>query len=188
MRLAGETAAVRQLGQIRQIPGVVQGVERAAHQRITQIQAVHAAKRVAQVLQVSRSSLQLLQTPVARQWSQGKEVWPEHGREASLQVLWQPQEAVQRITHQGRRGLQLLTAAATAARVRAARGVRRRGAAGGLAAQVQVIWRAEVMRVRRRGSRWTRRRGVRRGVRRRGGGAIEAGAMHALHVLQELPR
>lgn len=57
MRLTGQTATVRQLGQVCQVPGVVQGIQRAAYQRVSQIQAVHTAKRIAQVLQIPRGRL-----------------------------------------------------------------------------------------------------------------------------------
>lgn len=87
MCLAGEASAVRQFGQIREIPGVVERVQRATYQRITQIQTVHTAKRVAQILQISSGRLQFLETSVSCQRIQGKEVGPKHRRETSLQML-----------------------------------------------------------------------------------------------------
>jgi len=79
---------VRQLGQVRQVPGVVERVQRAAYQRIAEIQAVHTAQRIAQILQIPRGRLELLKAPVGPgQRRQGEKVRPEHGRKTPFQML-----------------------------------------------------------------------------------------------------
>lgn len=87
MCLAAEAATVRQFGQVGEISSVVERIQRAAYERIAEIQTIHTAKWIAQILQISRSCLQFLKTSVTCQRIQGEKVGPEHRRKTSLQVL-----------------------------------------------------------------------------------------------------